>query len=73
MKKAFILKGLDCANCAAKIERRIGKLDGVSSSMLSFMTTRLIIEGEDDKMPGIIESAKAIIKKLEPGVVMEQV
>ena len=71
MKKTFKLKGLDCANCAAKIEERINKLDGVNSGTLNFMTTKLIIEAEDEKMPGIIESARAIIKKLEPDVVME--
>ena len=73
MKKTFRLKGLDCANCAAKIEEKISKLDGVSSGTLNFMTTKLIIEAEDEKMPGIIESARAIIKKLEPDVVMESV
>ena len=72
MKKTFRLNGLDCANCAAKIEDKIGKLDGVSSSSLNFLTTKLIIEGEDEKLPEIIEAAKAIIKKLEPGVVMEK-
>ena len=71
MKKTFRLKGLDCANCAAKIEERVAKLDGVSNSSLNFVTTKLIIDGEEDKMPAIIEAARAIIKKLEPDVVME--
>ena len=72
MKKSFRLNGLDCANCAAKIEEQISKLDGVSGSTVNFVTTKLVIEGDDEKMPEIIESAKLIIKKLEPDVVMEK-
>jgi len=70
MKKTYRLNGLDCANCAAKIQDGIRKLDGVSSATVNFMTTKLIIEGEEDKMDGIVASAKTIIKKLEPDVVM---
>ena len=72
MKKTFKLEGLDCANCAAKIEEGIRKLDGVLSASLSFATTRLLIEADDDKMEPIVESAKAIIKKFEPDVVMQK-
>ena len=73
MRRTFKLKGLGCANCAAKIEDKVKKLDGVSSSSVNFMTTKMIIEAEDDKMPGVVEAAKSIIKKLEPEVVVENV
>jgi copper chaperone CopZ len=73
LKRTFNLKGLGCANCAAKIEERVGKLDGVTSSIVNFATTRFIIEADEDKMPAIIEEAKKIIKKLEPDVVLESV
>ncbi|MCL1828055.1 MAG: cation transporter [Oscillospiraceae bacterium] len=66
MKKAYDLKGEVCANCAAKIEEKIKKLDGVSGVTVNFITAKLIIEAQDDKMPGIIESAKAVILKYEP-------
>lgn len=72
MKKIFRLNGLECANCAAKIESGVCKLDGVSNAYVNFMTTKLVIEGDDDKMEKIIESTKAIIKKLEPDVVMQK-
>lgn len=72
MKKTFRLEGLDCANCAAKIEDRINKLEGVDQATVNFMTTKLVIEGQDDKMEEIIESAKGIIKKLEPDVVVKK-
>ena len=72
MKKTFKLDGLGCANCAAKIQDGIGKLDGVSSAAVNFVTTKLIIEGEDDKMERIIEGSRSIIRKLEPDVVMQK-
>lgn len=72
MKKTFRLEGLGCANCAAKMEDKISKLDGVSNASVNFMTTKLVIEAEDEKMDGIINSAQTIIKKIEPDVVMKK-
>jgi len=72
MKKTFKLEGLACASCAAKMEERIGKLDGVKSASINFVTTKLSIEGDDDKMEGIVEAAAEIVKKLEPDVVMQK-
>ena len=43
MKKTFKLEELDCANCAAKMEAAIRKLDGVQSVTISFMTQRLTL------------------------------
>lgn len=72
MKKAYRLDGVDCANCAAKMENAIAKLDGVSSTSVNFMTRKLIVEAEEEKMPLILESAAKIIKKIEPDVVMKK-
>ncbi len=72
MKKTFKLEGLDCANCAAKMEKAINNLDSVSNATVNFMTTKLVIEADDDKMAEIIEAAKAIVKKTEPDVVMKK-
>ena len=48
MRKAFKLQDLDCANCAAKMEEAIKKIDGVNSATMSFMTQKLTIDVEDD-------------------------
>ncbi|NLJ96650.1 MAG: heavy-metal-associated domain-containing protein [Clostridiales bacterium] len=66
MKKKFILEGLGCANCAAKMEAAINKLDGVKEVTVNFMTQRLIIYGEDDKMTQVIKEAERIVKRIEP-------
>ncbi len=72
MKKKFILEGLDCANCAAKIEKSINELDGVKEATVNFMTTKLVIDGEDEKMQTIIEAAEKIVKNIEPDTVMKK-
>lgn len=68
MKKTFKLVGLDCANCAAKIEAAVQKISGVTAASVNFMTTKMVIEGDDAKMAEIITEATAIVKKLEPDV-----
>ncbi|MDD7761035.1 heavy metal transporter [Dolosigranulum pigrum] len=72
MKKRFKLEGLECANCAAKMERAINELDGVKEATVNFMTQKLVIEGEDEKMPTIIEEAEKIVKNIEPDTIMKK-
>jgi len=72
MKKVFRLQGLCCANCAAKMENAISKLDGVNGVAISFMTTRMTLEADDAKMDDIVTAAEKIIKKIEPDVVMKR-
>ncbi len=68
MRKKFILEGLNCANCAAKIERDITKLDGVESASINLMTEKLIVEGAEDMMSQIAIMAEKIVNKYEPDV-----
>ncbi|WP_311432024.1 heavy-metal-associated domain-containing protein [Facklamia hominis] len=72
MKKKFILDGLDCANCAAKMEQAINELDGVRKATVNFMTTKMVIDGEEEKMPTIIAEAERIVKKFEPDTRMKK-
>lgn len=68
MKKTYILEDLDCAHCAAEIEAAIGKLDGITSSTVSFLTQKLVVEVEDARAAGITKEIKKIVKKFEPDV-----
>ncbi len=72
MKKKFLLEGLNCANCAAKIENDINKLDGVECASINLITTKLIIEAVDEKMQTIVETAERIVKKYEPDVIFKR-
>jgi copper chaperone CopZ len=73
MKKAFKLEGLDCANCAAKIEKAVKALDGVTSASVNFVTTKMVIEGDDTKIDEIVKAANDIVKRLEPDVIVKKV
>lgn len=66
MRKIIKLEGLCCANCAAKIEEGVKKLDGVKEASLSFMTERLTMEVEDDRAEELVEAARKIAAKVEP-------
>lgn len=66
MKKAYKLQDLDCANCAAKMECKIAKIDGVTSANVSFMSQRLTIEAADDKFDEIMKEVVKTCKKVEP-------
>ncbi len=66
MKKTFKLIDLDCANCAAKMEAAINKIDGVTSATVSFMTQKLTIEAPDDVFDSVLEKAVKAISKVEP-------
>lgn len=66
MKKIFELEELDCANCAAKMEERIKKIDGVQFAAISFLTQRLTIEADEDRFDEILKQSAKIIKKIEP-------
>lgn len=72
MKKNFRLEGLDCANCAAKIESAVQALPGVTAATLNFMTTKLSLEADDALFDQIVEQTKGIVKKLEPDVVVKK-
>lgn len=66
MKKTFKLQDLDCANCAAKMEDAIRKLDGVNSASISFMTQKLTLDADDARFDDILKQAAKACKKVEP-------
>ncbi len=66
IKKFIKLARLCGANCAAKIEESVKKLDGVKEASLSFMTQRLIMEVEDGREAELVEAARVIADKIEP-------
>ena len=69
VKKEFILEGLGCANCAAKMEDKIKELDGIHSSNVNFMTKTLTLEiKEINRVEELIESATNIVTSIESKV-----
>ena len=70
MKKVFKLEGLNCAHCAAKIEEKVSKLEGVKSVVINFMTTKMTLESVDENIVDVIEKVKKLINEVEPDVNM---
>lgn len=66
MKKSFKLDELDCANCGAKMEDAINKIEGVKSAKVNFMMQKLTIEADEDKFGSILKQAAEECHKVEP-------
>ena len=72
MKKTFKLTDLDCAQCAAKMEEAIAKIDGVNSVSVNFMTQKMKLDASDERFDEILDEAIAICKKIEPDCVINK-
>lgn len=66
MKKKFKLEDLDCANCAAKMEEGIKRIEGVEAASVSFMTQKLTVEAAEEKFDKIMEKVQEVCAKIEP-------
>lgn len=66
MKKTFKLEDLDCANCAAKMERAINELADVNSATVNFMAQKLVVDIPDEKFDATMKLVKKAIAKVEP-------
>ena len=65
MKKTFKMENLDCANCAAKMEAAIRKIDGVNDCSISFMAQKLSIDAEDESFDDIMKAAQKAVTKVD--------
>jgi len=68
-EKTLILEGLGCADCAAKIERKLNELEGISQAHLNFAAQKLKIKVHHfSHLDSAVEATKRVIKEIEPGV-----
>ena len=70
MLKIYILENLGCANCAAKIERKISELPGVEEASITFATKQLRINGGN--VDALLPAIQAIATELEPDIVVRE-
>ena len=66
MKKRFKLVDLDCANCAAKMEDAIKKVDGVKDATVSFVMQKMTVEADDARFHDIMKEIIKVCKRVEP-------
>lgn len=73
MKKVYSIEGIDCANCAAKIEDKINKMKNIEEVNLNFMMEKLSIEfkvSTDEDVEEIMDEVRKLVKKIEPDAVI---
>lgn len=66
MTKTLRVSNLDCANCAAKLERALGKIDGVNSANVSFFTQKITLDIDEGRGDDIMSAVRKTCKKVEP-------
>ena len=71
MKKVFKMVDLDCANCAAKMETAIKKINGVHDATVSFLSQKLTIDADDARFDDIMKEVVKVCKKVEPDCVIK--
>ena len=72
MEKTFKIN-VDCANCAAKMERAIEKIKGVESVSINFMSQKAFIEADETDFERIIDEAAKTVDKIDKGTVLEAI
>lgn len=72
IKKTLVLEGLDCANCALKIEGKIKELVSIKNANVDFTTGKLNIETRNRDLETAIKDIKLIVKKIEPDVMVNE-
>ena len=71
MKRKFDVVDVCCANCAAKMEADIKKIDGVNDVKLNFLTQKIIIDADDERFDDIVKQTDQCIRKIEPDAYIE--
>ena len=67
MIKKYKMEEVDCAGCAAKMEAKIKKLDGVNDASVSFLHQKLKLDVEDDKLEEVLEKAQKSVASVDAG------
>ena len=67
MKRAMKLEGELCGNCAAKIQDKISKIDGVNDAKVNFLTMRFTLDADETRWDGIVAQAAKVFDDIEPG------
>ena len=66
MKKMYMLEDLDCANCAAKMEEAIKKIEGVTYARVSYLAQKLTLEADDAVHDAVLAEVVRTCKRIEP-------
>ena len=68
MKRVLKLEGLDCADCAAKLENMIKALEGVKNAGINFITLKCNVEADEADMEKVMQEVTKLIKLEHPEI-----
>lgn len=71
MKKTFNIE-VDCANCAAKIENKVSKIDGVNECRINYMSQKMILDAPDDRFDEVLDELIKKAKRIEPDFMVKR-
>ena len=71
--KSYRLEGLDCANCAMKIEKGVQQIDGVKEATVNFTSGKLTIDVAEDRLATVEQETKKVVRELEPDVKVTEI
>lgn len=66
MRKSYKLVNLDCANCAAKMEAGIKKIEGVENAAVNFILQKITVEAPSERFDEIMQKAAKVCRRIEP-------
>lgn len=72
MKKKFAIEGIDCANCAAKMEDAINKIEGINSTTINFFAEKITIDADDANFDALVDEAEKTCNKVDKGVTIKR-
>jgi cation transport ATPase len=70
VSRSYRLEELCCANCAARMEDAINRIDGVGKATVNFMTAKLRIEADESRLDEILDEAQRVCRKYEPDCII---
>lgn len=68
MKSTFIIEGMDCANCALKVEKELNKIEGIKQASINFFTNKLVIEFDKEENEEILSQVAKALKKEDSNI-----
>lgn len=68
MIRKYNIENVDCANCAAKMEEGIKKIDGVNDARVNFLTQKLVIDTEREDIDAVMDCVLKICRRIDSEV-----
>lgn len=72
MKTTYKMENLDCASCAAKMERAVCKLPEIQNAQVQFITQKMVVETEDAPTPELLQKIQKACRRVDAACKVSQ-